>query len=104
MRARIWVVAGSLALGLGACKGIKENYDKEFKTSYAREFGNSCTKGAVQQGAPESKAKPMCECMAKYLVDHHTTTELTKLSVTATSAESQKVMGDAAAACTNSFK
>jgi hypothetical protein len=104
MRARIWVVVASLGLGLGACKGIKENYDKEFKASYVREFGSSCTKGAVEQGAPEAKVKPLCECMGKYLVEHHSTTELTKLSVTATSAESQKVVAEAATACKETIK
>jgi hypothetical protein len=104
MRAPMWVVAASLAIGIGACKGIKENYDKEFKASYVREFATGCAKGAMQKGMPEAKAKSACECMARFLVDHHTTTELTKLSLTATSAESQKVMEEAGAACRGGLK
>ena len=97
-------MAASLAVGLGACKRIKESYDKEFKASYAREFGTGCTKGAIQQGWPEPKAKALCDCTARFLIEHHTTTELTKLSVTVTSAESQKMMDEATGACKDSLK
>ena len=103
-RISISVPVALLMVVLGGCKDFKKSYDTQFKASYAREFGASCTKGAVQQGAPEPKAKAMCECMAKNLVDNHSTTELTKLSMSATSAESQKLFADAANACKDSIK
>jgi hypothetical protein len=97
MRTRAgWVV---LAILLGGCKGLKENYDKEFKVSFGKEFTTSCTKGATAQGAPEARAAAVCGCMAKYLVEHRSTTELTKLSLSATTPESQTVIREAATAC-----
>jgi hypothetical protein len=93
------LLLSSLVLGAGGCKSFKEGFDKEFKSSFAREFGASCAKAAVEKGAPEADAKRGCECLGAFLVEHHSTGELTKLSASPTSEESQKMFAEAAASC-----
>ena len=100
MRDRLaWVLLPLLLASAGACKNFKEGFDKEFKASFAREFAVTCAKAAVEKGAPEADAKRGCECLGASLVEHHSTGELTKLSASPTSEESQKMFAAAAASC-----
>ena len=79
-----------LALGvLGALlvSGCNKKFDDGFKGSYRTNFASSCTTGAVKEGAPEERAKPLCECLASYMVDHHDVVTLTKFSASPDSAK-----------------
>lgn len=90
------------SLGVAAtlgCKSFKEGYDAKFKESFAKNFADSCTQGAVKAGGQESRVKPLCECIGTYVVGHHTTTELTKMSDKADSPETKAIVEDAARAC-----
>ena len=95
------LLAGLLVPPLG-CKQFKDSYSEGFKKSFQTNFSTSCTKGAVANGAPQAKVQPVCECMAKHLVDHHDSTELTKLSADAEAPDSKKVLEEAGQACAGS--
>ena len=67
---------------LAACGEAKKNFDEGFKTSFEKNFVESCTKGAMDKGAPEDR-KPLivefCGCVAKTLVARHSVTELASM-------------------------
>jgi hypothetical protein len=73
--------------------------EKAFKVSYARDFVDPCTRVSVSNGYPEDKAKPLCACMAQYLVNNHTSTELTGYQSNPNPPEFKRVLTEAQAAC-----
>ena len=92
------LVAG-LLVPLPGCKQFQDSYSKGFKKSFQSNFSTSCTNAAVAKGAPQAKVQPYCECMAKHLVDHYDSTQLTKLSADAQAPESKRVLEEAGQAC-----
>ncbi len=73
---------GVALLLLVACGDTKKNFETGFKTAFEKNFVESCTKGAMDSGAP-AEAKPkiteLCACTAKKLVERHSMTELAAL-------------------------
>ncbi len=73
---------GIALLLLVACGDAKKNFETGFKTSFEKNFVESCTKGAMDSGAP-AEAKPriveLCTCTARRLVERHSMTELAAL-------------------------
>jgi hypothetical protein len=67
---------------LAACGDAKKQFDTEFKSAFEKNFVESCTKGAMDSGAP-AEAKPrieaLCACTAKKLTERHSMTELASL-------------------------
>ncbi len=80
MRNASMVVVALLALV--ACGDTKKQFDSAFKTSFEKNFVESCTKGAMDSGAP-AEAKPkieeLCACTARKLTERHSMTELASL-------------------------
>ncbi len=74
-------VAVALLL-LAACGDAKKQFDEGFKSSFEKNFVESCTKGAMDSGAP-AEAKPrieaLCGCTARKLTERHSITELASL-------------------------
>lgn len=67
---------------LVACGDTKKQFDVQFKSSFEKNFAESCTKGAMDSGAP-AEAKPrieeLCACTARKLTARHSITELASL-------------------------
>lgn len=85
---------------LAGCKQLKEPYDRGFKASFQASFVKSCTASAVSNGAPESSVRPLCECVAKHLVDHRSSAELIRVSANQESVESKNILSESTIACT----
>lgn len=68
---------------LAACGDSAKKFEEAFKTSYEKNFVESCVKGAMDKGLPAEK-KPLvenfCGCTAKKLVERYSMTELTSMS------------------------
>jgi len=92
-------LVSGLLVSLSGCKQFQDSYSKGFKKSFQANFSTSCTNAAVANGAPQAKVQPICECMAKHLVDHYDSTQLTKLSADAEAPDSKKVLDAAGQAC-----
>jgi hypothetical protein len=75
-------IAIAVVLFLAACGDAKKSFDASFKTSFEKSFAESCTAGAMKDGAPADK-KPLvvefCGCIAKRLVVKHSVTELASM-------------------------
>jgi hypothetical protein len=101
MRGREKKAGAALAvvIAIFGCGKAKEEFDRSFKESYLKSFTDSCTKGATDKGAPVEKVKPVCTCMARYLIDHHDPIALAKASSTATSEEFQQFLREAVQSC-----
>ncbi len=82
------------------CKQFKESYNKSFKESFQTSYVTSCVNAATAKGAASAAVKPYCECTATYLVDHHDSTELTKISTNTDSPEAKQALTAASRACT----
>lgn len=94
----VLVLVGALGASSG-CDSMKKGYEKGFKESFVKEFETSCVKGATAQGAAAEPVKALCSCTGKYLIDHHSSTELTKLSAQAQSPEFQQAIKEATTSC-----
>ncbi len=65
-----------------ACGDAKKNFEAGFRSSFEKNFAESCTKGAMDSGVPEARraaVTQVCACTAKKLVERHTMTELTAM-------------------------
>jgi hypothetical protein len=93
------VLVGLLGGALIGCKSFKDSYGKSFKESYQTSFATSCTNAAVAKGAPQAHVKPYCECMAKYMVEHHDSTELIKISANAEAPATKHALAEATQNC-----
>jgi hypothetical protein len=85
-------------LMLCSCSESKKNIDQSFKQSFEKSFVKSCAESATKTGAPEGKARDLCSCVAKNLVDTYSVAELAKLTNT-DDPESQKIMKQAINSC-----
>lgn len=94
-----WVAALLVVSAFAGCSEFKKGYDDNFKKSYVSSFATSCTDAATKGGAAEERVKPICGCMAQYMVDHNTPAVLTKMSLDENSPESQGMLKAAGAAC-----
>ncbi|HEX9050911.1 MAG TPA: hypothetical protein VF841_10300 [Anaeromyxobacter sp.] len=67
---------------LAACGDAKKQFDVGFKSSFEKNFAESCTKGAMDGGAPaeaRSRIEALCACAARKLTERHSITELASL-------------------------
>jgi hypothetical protein len=65
-----------------ACGDAKKNFEAGFRSSFEKNFSDSCTKGAMDSGVPETRraaVTQVCSCTAKKLVERHSMTELTAM-------------------------
>jgi hypothetical protein len=70
----------------------------KFKESFKKNFVSSCTESAIKSGAPEDDAKNKCECVATFLVNNYSSSELMKLN-DPKSPESSKMFDKAVSSC-----
>jgi hypothetical protein len=81
MRNALLAVVLLLAAG---CGDATKSFETGFKSSFEKNFAESCTKGAMDGGrVPEERRAAVvqvCACTAKKLVERHGVTELTAMS------------------------
>jgi len=87
------------ALGAMGCGRVREQLEVGFKTSFRQKFAQSCAGSSTSSGAREGAVRAICECMARYLVEHHDPLALTRLAVRQGTPEFQTVIGGAAQSC-----
>lgn len=80
------------------CGKSKESDEKSFKESYQKNFVSSCTESAIKGGATANDAKNKCECIAAFLVNKYSSSELIKLKNTK-SPENKKILDEAINSC-----
>jgi hypothetical protein len=97
--AALALVLAVAAPGAMGCGRVREHFDDGFRASFRQKFAQSCTGSSTAKGVEEVTARPLCECMAKYLVDHQDPVALTRLAVGQGAAELQQVIGVAVQSC-----
>jgi len=80
------------------CSDPKQKSDKEFKDAYEKNFVPSCVSSALKNNVSEEMARQKCSCLAHYMTEHYSPSELSQFSSTLTP-ETKKMFDAAFAAC-----
>jgi hypothetical protein len=87
------------ALGAMGCGRVREQLEVGFKTSFSQKFAQTCAGSSTSGGARDGALRPICECMARYLTEHHDPLALTRLAMRQGTPEFQSAIGGAAQSC-----
>jgi len=95
------IVLSLVALG---CDELTKGFNKDFKTSYRKEFTTACTDSAVKGGAERDTVGPVCACMGEKLTTNYSTSELMKLSANPDGPKAEKILDKVAEECASESK